>query len=148
MNIYVASSWRNVYQQCVVEDLREHGHETYDFKNPQSGNTGFHWSEIDPAWKYWTPERFVEGLQHPIAQKGFQSDFDAMHWADVCVLVLPCGRSAHLEAGWMRGNGKPTFVLHPPECLEPELMYLIADRVFTSMVDLLARLEILKVSFP
>ena len=29
-----------------------------------------------------------------------------MQEADFCVLLLPCGRSAHSEAGWMKGNGK------------------------------------------
>ena len=32
--IYVASSWRNVFQQDVVNILRDLGHEVYDFKNP------------------------------------------------------------------------------------------------------------------
>lgn len=35
--IYVASSWRNVFQQDVVDILRNLGHEVYDFKNPHMG---------------------------------------------------------------------------------------------------------------
>ena len=35
--IYVASSWRNVFQQDVVDILRDLGHEVYDFKNPPHG---------------------------------------------------------------------------------------------------------------
>lgn len=46
--IYVASSWRNVFQQDVVGILRDLGHEAYDFKNPPHGNGGFQWSDIDP----------------------------------------------------------------------------------------------------
>lgn len=49
--IYVASSWRNDIQPQVVETLRKEGFEVYDFKNPEPGNNGFHWSEIDPDWK-------------------------------------------------------------------------------------------------
>ena len=45
--IYVASSWRNEYQQTVVEFLRQQGHEVSDFKNPPHGNGGFAWSDID-----------------------------------------------------------------------------------------------------
>ena len=48
--IYVASSWRNEYQQEVVKVLRELGHEVYDFKNPE-GRTGFQWSAIDKDWQ-------------------------------------------------------------------------------------------------
>ena len=48
--------------------------------------------------------------------------------ADVCVLVLPCGRSAHTEAGGMAGAGKKVIV-YIPEMLEPELMYKLFDAV-------------------
>ena len=46
--IYIASSWRNSYQQDVVSFLRNKGHEVYDFRNPPHGNGGFQWSDIDP----------------------------------------------------------------------------------------------------
>lgn len=62
------------------------------------------------------------------AQKGFDSDFNGMQWADVCVMVLPCGRSANTEAGWMKGAGKRVMV-YSPEKQEPELMYKIYDFV-------------------
>ena len=48
--------------------------------------------------------------------------------ADTCVLVLPCGRSAHTEAGWFAGNGLKTIV-YMPEKQEPELMYKLFDQV-------------------
>lgn len=135
MKIYVASSWRNTYQPEVVKVLRELGHEVYDFKNPTGKDDGFHWSDIDPDWLNWTPEEYVKNLSHPIADKGFKSDFDAMQWADCCVMVLPCGRSANTEAGWMKGAGKPTYV-YMPIAQEPELMYKIYDGVMTSIDDL------------
>ena len=47
MHIYVASSWRNTYYPEVVQALRDAGHEVYDFRNPPSGDPGFHWSDVD-----------------------------------------------------------------------------------------------------
>jgi hypothetical protein len=147
--IYVASSWRNEYQQGVVRQLREAGHEVYDFRNPAPGEKGFAWSDIDPEWKSWTPAQFREALKHPIAVQGYKRDRDAMEWADTCVLVLPSGKSAHLEAGWMAGAGAITCV-YVPELPEPELMYklledefetLPPDVVCTSMEEVLAYLE-------
>lgn len=141
MKIYVASSWRNEYQPDIVLDLRDAGHEVYDFRKPAPGNDGFHWSEIDEHWQRWPPEHYVRCLSHPIAQRGFQNDFAAMEDADCCVLVLPCGASAHLEAGWFAGKGRPLFILIPPEFKEPELMYLLAgnprSQLHTSMIGLL-----------
>jgi hypothetical protein len=143
MRIYVASSWRNTIQPDVVKLLRKHGHEVYDFKHPQPNNEGFHWSEIDPAWKEWTPRKFRSALGHSIAVDGFNSDFRAMEDADACVLVLPCGRSAHLEAGWFVGNGKPLLIYLPPgEMVEPELMYAMSTAICLSTDELLSQVRL------
>ena len=138
--IYVASSWRNPRQQDVVERLRSAGHEVYDFRNPAPGNTGFAWSAIDPGWIAWTAAEFRAALAHPIAQAGFALDHAAMEWADTFVLVLPCGRSAHLEMGWACGRGKRTAILMLGQN-EPELMYLEADRICLSIDELIQHLR-------
>jgi hypothetical protein len=139
VRIYVASSWRNEQQQGVVAALRSAGHEVYDFKHPRPGDNGFYWSEIDPAWKSWSPEQYRSGLEHPVARAGFGSDMAALEWCDACVLVLPCGRSAHLELGWAAGAGKRTLVLMAqPE--EPELMYRMLHGVCVSVEEVVARL--------
>ena len=137
--IYVASSWRNAYQPEVVKRLREAGHEVYDFRNPEDNPGGFHWSDVSDAWQEWSVDEYISNLHHPVAEKGFKADLDAMLWADSCVLVLPCGRSAHAEAGWFAGRGLKTIV-YIPEKQEPELMYKIFDQVVGSMSDLQAAL--------
>jgi len=134
--IYVASSWRNEKQAEVVSAIRDKGHEVYDFKNPAEGDKGFHWSEIDPNWKQWTGEQYVDSLRHPKAKAGFDSDITAMEWATAFVLVQPCGRSAHLEMGWAAGRGKLTMMLLAPE-IEPELMAKMCDFIVTDMSELL-----------
>ena len=86
--IYVASSWRNPYFPEVVTRLREAGHEVYDFRNPPHGGAGFHWTDVDPDAPNWTYAQYAEGLHHPLAERQFQADIDALTWADTCVLVL------------------------------------------------------------
>ena len=135
MKIYVASSWRNSYQEAVVVVLRSMGHEVYDFKNPPHGKGGFAWSDIDKEWLKWTTEDYRSALEHEVAVSGFNSDFDGMKWADCCVMVLPCGRSANTEAGWMKGAGKKVYVFSP-EKQEPELMYKIYDGIIASVDEL------------
>jgi hypothetical protein len=140
VRIYVASSWRNTDQPAVVAALRAAGHEVYDFKNPKPGDDGFRWRDVglsrndDNAC---APADLRQALTHPRAVEGFASDFGAMNWADACVLVLPCGRSAHLEAGWMAGAGKPTLVLAPLDGrpIEPELMYGVTGRELCLSLD-------------
>lgn len=135
MNIYVASSWRNEIQPAVVQRLRQLGHEVYDFRNPKEHvherDEGFHWSDIDPQWPWWSPDQFRSYLKHDLARAGFKSDFEAMKWCDFVLLAMPCGRSAHLELGWAAGAGKQTGILLSDG--EPELMYSMADHLFIGM---------------
>jgi hypothetical protein len=138
--IYVASSWRNPYYSDVVERLRRAGHEVYDFRNPPHGGAGFHWTDIDENAPDWTFAEYAEGLRHPLAERQFQADIDALAWADTCVLVLPSGRSAHTEAGYMAGAGKRVIV-YIPEMVEPELMYKLFNGVVGSLEDLVRALN-------
>lgn len=130
MRLYVAASWRTVAQPVIVQALREEGYLVYDFRQD-----GFEWGHVDSEWRSWTPEQYRIGLQHPRAQAGFRRDYDAMKAADVCVLVQPCGRSAHLELGWMAGAGKFTVVLLERH-QEPDLMYLLCDQLCVSVEEM------------
>lgn len=147
MKIYLASSWRNAMFSSVLRGLRNAGHQVYDFKGEDEGQEGtpdtfaFEWEMVDPAWRAWTPEQYSDALAHPLAQRGFKSDFRAMWWADACVLLLPCNRSAHLELGWMLGKGRPGWVYTPEPRLEPELMYLLCTGFHTKFEDLLGALS-------
>lgn len=146
MKIYVASSWRNDRQPEIVEALRAAGHEVYDFKNPGPGKKGFAWSDIDPNWKQWTNREYRDALGHPIAKDGFSNDFDAMRWADACIMVMPCGRSAHVEAGWMQGSDRPVIVLQEKEA-EPELMYKLFELVTDSLEEAIEHLSYIELAF-
>ena len=138
--IYVASSWRNQYYPKVVTKLREEGHEVYDFRNPPHGHGGFKWQNLDPNFDKWGVEEYKQGLMHPSSERQFQADLDALNWADTCLLVLPCGRSAHTEAGWMKGSGKRTIV-YIPEMQEPELMYKLFDLVSGDLEEVITYLS-------
>lgn len=138
--VYVASSWRNDIQPVVVAACRAAGHEVYDFKNPRSGARGFHWSEVDKNWQSWDREMYRLALGHPLAEAGFASDWAAMQWADSCILVMPCGRSAHLEAGYFPGAGKRLVILLSDG--EPELMYKLANRVALTVEEAVEALSV------
>lgn len=78
---------------------------------------------VDADCADWSPEQYQLGLTHPLAERQFKNDIDTMSACDACVLVLPCGRSAHTEAGWFAGHGKPVYVLIPDkDSFEPELI--------------------------
>lgn len=135
MYVYVASSWRNLLQPTLVQTIRAWGHRVYDFRQPRPDDDGFRWLEIDPEWRQWSVSQFQAALSHPLAEIGCAQDKLALQMADATVLVLPCGRSAHLELGYAIGLKQQTAVLMlEPD--EPELMYKLADRVCGSMDEL------------
>ena len=138
MRIYVASSWRNTFQPEVVRTLRVDGYEVYDFMDSE----GFHWSEVDPAWQEWPKDipKYLEGLKHPCAFRGFHRDMSNLIACDACVYVMPCGVSASLEAGWACGAGKP-LIVYVPGLREPDLMVKMANLVTDNMDSVRAYLR-------
>ena len=163
MRIYVASSWRNDHQPKAVSALRALGHQVYDFKDsdgfswketsgatcadrhcPLRGFTHFtdHQLCSDSNWvppqpeESWTFGDWQDALVHPAAERGFARDMSALTTAHACVLVLPSGRSAHLEAGYAIGQGKPTAIW-VPEYDTPDLMVKMADFVTDALDDIL-----------
>ena len=140
MKVYVASSWRNeTRQQAVVQALREAGHDTYDFRAP---GASFAWKEVATPEQLRDPQRFRdEVLTHPLARAGFEADMGALRSAEATVLVLPCGRSAHLELGWGARNAKSVVLLDDPVS-EPELMYLACDAICVTVAEVVQVLAV------
>ena len=91
---------------------------------------------MDPDWRDWTTADWRDGLKHPAALDGFAADLEGMQWADCCVLVLPSGRSAHTEAGWMSGQGKPVLV-YAPTLDTPDLMHSLFQGIHDDLDELL-----------
>jgi hypothetical protein len=140
MNIYVAASWRTPQQPAVVQALRDDGHKVYDFRKD-----GFGWSQVGMVENPTLGEYLTLLQTHPRAREGFNRDIQALDACDACVLVLPCGRSAHLEFGYAIAKGKYTVVLFLEEPVVPDLMYLAADRHAVSIVQAMRQLHYLGV---
>jgi hypothetical protein len=123
----------------MYETVREfyimQGYEVFDFKL----NTAFYWSEKD----YISPAIFIDTLDTSSgAEANFTYDKSGLDWCDTCVLLLPCGNSAHLEAGYAVGQGKKTIIVTDvyPHVI-PELMYKFATKVVVDFTEALGYLE-------
>jgi len=139
--VYIASSWRNEYYSETVRLVRDLGHEVWDWRNPPTGGNGFGWHQAGlVGYKHGDRVSAVDWsdmLNHPVAQAGYASDLAGMNWCDVGVLLHPCGRSAHLEAGWLAGRGKKVHLV-VPESTEPDLMVLaLGGTLCTGITELL-----------
>jgi hypothetical protein len=145
LRLYVATSWAHPRYNEVVARLREAGFRVFDWRNPPSGENSFSWSRADANWRRWSAAEYRGHLLgDPQAAARFCEDFRAMRWADVGVLLLPAGRDAHLEIGFLAGAGKRTVVLLDEPVgerdHEPELMCLMCSEFCTSVEELIETL--------
>lgn len=146
--IYISSSWKNEAQPSLVDLLRQHGHQVYDFRHPSGRDDKNVWEEVTASLhmsasyhqEILLPEDFDRLLREEKVHDRFNEHFNAMNDADTCILLLPCGRSSHVEAGYMAGNGKRVFVYDTSTHITPELMYFTFNGYFHIEEDLLEAL--------
>jgi hypothetical protein len=140
VKLYVASSFRNARYPDLVALLRACGHDVHDWRDhAHRGGKAIEADRLDPQ----TLAEFRAAVSTERAARTFADHMAALAWCDACVLVLPCGRSAHLEMGYARGLGKRVVVLFDP-AREPfgcDLMYRMADRLLADPSDLVPALE-------
>ena len=129
MKIYIASSWKNSSWLLSIASLfRSWGHEVDLFCDESSKRFVFCFSQID---NYETLTQQT-ALQEPMFQKAFCEDRKWIDWCDVVVMILPCGNSAHLEAGYAKGAGKRLYIVGDFQPGEFDVMYGFAN----TLVDL------------
>lgn len=113
--IYLIGSLRNESVLRAAAALRNE--ETEVFENWYSAGP-----EADDYWRDYERSRghtYQQALDNHSAKNVYAFDRFHLNRAHAGVLVLPAGRSGHLEAGWLAGQGKPVFVLLDSEG-EPE----------------------------
>jgi nucleoside 2-deoxyribosyltransferase len=132
MKIYLASSWRNAHYLKVLDRLRELDYTVYDFR---TANGAFKWEEVSPDGMK-TVESYLKNINDEKCDIAFANDMQALENCDVCVMVMPCGRSAHIEAGFAVGMDKPVGILYHDDNFEPDLMHKMANLLTDSQEKL------------
>lgn len=129
--LYLIGSLRNPTLGIVSRELREIGFDVFDDWRAAG-------PEADDEWKKYEEERgrtFGEALQGDAARHVFSFDYQHLAVSDVVVLVLPAGKSGHLELGWALGRNKRGYILHDnPD--RWDVMYKFAHGVYYSIHDL------------
>ena len=117
-SIYVAGSMRNPRVPQVAKLLREQGFEVFDdWYSPGE--------QSDDKWQEYEKDRgrtYAEALDGHHAKHVFELDHRHLKRCDVFVLVMPAGKSAHIELGWFCKD-KPAFVLFDKEPERYDIMY-------------------------
>jgi nucleoside 2-deoxyribosyltransferase len=129
MKIYIASSWKNAAKvRETAQLLRDAGHEVYDFTDGEK-HYSFNLSEIaDPK----TITQF-DLMRMPQSWKAFAADKAGIDWADVVLLLLPAGNSAHAEMAYAIGKGKMAIITGDFKPGDYDVMRLFADVITPDM---------------
>lgn len=137
-SIYVIGSLRNPNIPDIGNKLRELGYDVFDDWFA-AGPTA------DDCWKEYEQRRgrgYARAIKGAAARHVFEFDHKHLTRCKACLLVLPAGKSGHLEFGWMLGRGKWGYVLFDGEPGERwDVMYQFADRLFFSVDEMLQGLK-------
>jgi nucleoside 2-deoxyribosyltransferase len=136
-SIYLIGSLRNPRVTEVAAELRSYGWEVFD-NWMAAGPTA------DDSWQEYSKQKglsFTEALSSYEAKHVFEFDKYHLDRCDMAVLLLPAGKSGHLEIGYMAGKGKPAFALFDAEPERWDVMYQFLAGV---AVDLAALIDQLK----
>jgi len=135
--VYLIGSLRNPAIPLIASELRGVGFEVFDDWFASGPKADDHWRDYEQG----------RGHDLPTALAGFVADhvysFDIhhLHRSDIAILVLPAGRSGHLELGYAVGQGKRGFVLMEGEPERYDFMYKMAEGVFYTLDDLIEHLK-------
>lgn len=131
-SVYVIGSLRNPIIPDIGNRLRSIGWDVFDDWHAAGPHA-------DDEWKRYEEERgntYREALKGYAAKHVFEFDLFHLDRCDAALLVLPAGKSGHLELGYMVGSGKRTgVVLDTPE--RWDVMYQFANQVFFSVDEML-----------
>lgn len=130
--IYLIGSLRNENVPVIANQLRAQGHEVFD----QWYGAG---PQADDYWQAYCKQKgmnYKEALADHGAQHVFNFDKRFIDMSDTVVLVLPAGKSGHLELGYALGSGKRGFILLDGEPDRYDCMYNFASGICLNLEEL------------
>jgi hypothetical protein len=136
-SVYVIGSLRNPEIPKFANYLRKNGFDAFDsWFSPGP--------RADDFWRDYTRQR---GLSYKEALKDFSAthvyEFDRYHLkrCDAAVMLMPAGKSAHLELGWVLGKEKPGFILFDKTPERYDVMVQFASDTFFKRQELVKALK-------
>ena len=138
VKIYVIGSLKNEKVPLLAESIRALGHTVFD---------DWKAAHVEADQVMWAYEQkrghsYKDALRGLSAQNQYQFDKRLLDMSDLAIVVMEAGRSAHLEAGYMAGLGKPVYVLfsegYPSRM---DIMYNLLTDFFENEEELLAELR-------
>lgn len=135
--VYLIGALKNRSIIPLANQIRKLGYNVFDdWLSPGA--------EADEQWQEYERLRgrtYKQAINGHHAETVFNYDFKHLDEADIVVMVLPCGKSGHLEFGWSIGQGKTGYILFDDEPDRYDIMYRFATDIYFNEEDLLERLR-------
>ena len=135
--IYLIGALKNWKVIDIAKRLREEGHEVFDsWISPGP--------EADEFLRKYSKRR---GLTHKEIMNDWSVthiyEFDKFHLdrADTVIMVMPCGKSGHIELGYAIGKGKKGYILFDKEPSKYDIMHRFADGIFYDLNELIKEVK-------
>ena len=130
-SFYVIGALANKQIAQFSNALEAEGYEAFsDWKSPGP--------EADSFLREYSKERgrsYKQILKSYAAQNTYNFDKTHLDRTDAAVLLMPAGRSCHLEIGYTIGRGKPGFIIFDSEPERVDIMYNFATECFFSQQE-------------
>jgi hypothetical protein len=132
---YIASSWKNADTvKTLAQFLRQYEMEVYAFCEPEGrpddlDNFVFGAEQWDGPLPMDQTD-WITFTKNHLTERAFKADKAGLDWANTVILLLPCGKSAHMEAGYAVGQGKELYIYGNLPIGERDTMYLFANGLF------------------
>lgn len=137
LKVYLIGSLRNPDVPYIGNKLRALGFDVFD--DWFAGGP-----EADDYWQQYEETRgrtFVEALYDRYATHIWAFDREHLDSSHLAIMVCPVGRSAHLELGYIIGQGKPGYIYLPEDLDRWDVMYRFATGVFTDVDSLVTHMK-------
>lgn len=131
--IYIAGSLANPEIVKVTIALQEAGHIPFSEWYTPGPEADVLWRDYEQSIGF----SYREALKRPSAVNTFQFDKRNIDDSDMMLMVLPCGKSAHLELGYIIGQGKPGHILMTSEPEKWDVMYQFATGIHYNLQEFL-----------
>lgn len=135
--VYIGGSLANPEIVRLTSLLMEAGFDAFSEWFTPGAQADVLWRDYEMALGF----SYREALKRPAAQNTFHFDKKHIDECDVFVMVLPCGKSAHMELGYARGIGKDGIIYMPGEPDRWDVMYNFASAIVMNETELLTALR-------
>ena len=138
--VYIATSWSNEHYDEVREFVTSAGLDVSDWRQEPfrfSDCKGGAGAELAGDWQDWPYEAWHQrAFEDDHVTWGAEKDWKLLAQSEAVILAMPCGRSAHMEAGVAIGTSRPVLIWYPdkkqswdgPDLIHTWAQTITADR--------------------